>query len=441
MAEEKPASALQSHHQSCEPACGLSDTASPPQTSNLYPPSDDHHLSLTKPHPSSSQPPVSVETSHHGSSGICHTLFEPDSGLPSRCHSAPTGDAFGRDNPQLAQSRLHELLSSYTTPLPAHNKGGSEEQRSRMRVKFKPAVPSFSHHEQVRDQPNSAFSHSHHRSQTGQHHYRSLSAQVGPHPWPACPQRSPSRERSDSASRLSSKPSAQCVRQRPLSPHHHSCTADRVTLDALNIDALNPALLHQQGVSPGKLNSPHKLRPPADVRPPFVVRHADPRLLERREFCGHSYSTASQRDSGSSLQQADEAPNICVGEVDSAMKGGVIHSRDVAKNALSSASTEGSAVDASQRAHEFYPLVPQPPPPPPPAAAASHPDHTTPVQLARTHSDLVSKYLVSDSGSLQSSRTNNGGDGRGGSAFQLIEEKLVRLRQECCACRVSDGRG
>lgn len=161
--------------------------------------------------------------------------------------------------------RLHSLLDSYLDPLQTK----SRENKTPYRVKFKPPAPKSSKKTPSKDsgypadqgielpQPS-----------VSPRLYKSVTSKLGCHEWQACPRRSPKRVRSYSAPNLtvSLKSPRQNLDERDLPLTVSDLMSDLEELDDL---------------------------------PPFVVRHIDSELIERRDFCGSShFSPPSQRALG-----------------------------------------------------------------------------------------------------------------------------------------------
>ena len=147
-------------------------------------------------------------------------------------------------------------------------------KKSPYRVKFKPPVPKFpgpKMHSQL------SYSPTHHPSTLPPHShlYQSTTTRVGPHEWETCPRRSPKRQRSYSA------PTSPARRVRVSRRSHASSEGTR----PLSADLDRSLALSDLDDSPTDEM--------VDGRPPFVVRHIDPHLMERRDFCGCSQTQAS----------------------------------------------------------------------------------------------------------------------------------------------------
>lgn len=102
--------------------------------------------------------------------------------------------------------------------------------------------------------------------------YRTVTSDVGLHPWETCPRRK--REipmaRSSPALHRFSPSSETKKRSNEVQP-----LRNLVPVDDLRLEHTDPTLYP---CSPSKVVS--------DLRPPFVVRHVDPSVLSRRDFCG-----------------------------------------------------------------------------------------------------------------------------------------------------------
>ena len=205
----------------------------------------------TSPHGKPSSHPSSVAGINSNTSGELlrgATLKDaPMSPIPSKTHSEPS-----------ACSRTR-AASSCCKPAPA-------------KVKFRP--PRV-HHPYDRtghdDDPQADNSGSAHTG-TSKPLYRTVTSDIGLHPWQTCPRRTQETLTAHSTpalnlSSLSSEPKQRTEKVR-LQPNFAS-------VDGLCLEHTDPTLYPC---------SPSRVDP--DSRPPFVVRRADPSVLSRRDFCG-----------------------------------------------------------------------------------------------------------------------------------------------------------
>ena len=425
-----------------------------------------------------------LESSRHGrSSSTSRWLFqskrERSYRLDGESHSlqGTTGRGLSRSQPSLAYStagavdgytsareKLHSLLESYRR---SHGEREQQEApKSPYRVKFKPPVPRFrSEHNlrasggQERDGGNGdkgTLS----TSRPTTPSYRSPTVGVGPHEWQNCPRRSPKRVRSRSLP-SSPAPRTKFPKQAPSPLHRQRERATTVPnqipldrLEAVHLDCGHPDL------------TPRELRPQdaADFRPPFVVRHPDPKLISKRNFCGEVGVSAvrhfppsppnptSTQTSSAGRQLGSSAPPTATMATTTS---GIPYwgSRDTSDDELHIVTDSESDIDTN----DFRDASP-----PPMRHTRSNP--TTPVknkpqssrgipslsstsgkhasvsarsstlrssrrQRYHVSRKLVSKYLVERSGSERR-------DGEA-SPSRVIVDKIQRLRDECCACLVS----
>ena len=233
-------------------------------------------------------------------------------------------------------------------------------------------------------------------------YYRTVTSDIGLHPWQKCPRRKHERLVARSAPSVNSS---------PLWFEHKRRANETLPLpnltpvDGLRLERTDPAL--------------YPCSPPTtipDLRPPFVVRHADPSVLSRRDFCG-----------------ASSPPSV------------VRHGRPTCKN-------EAAAGDEDQILT-----------PPPSATVVREAPNLRTAQSGPSLSELYEKYLdgtgaqsASERASLQLTSTTTSSSnspaaashfgGRGGKAAtpmaeagnvlspaKQIEEKVQRLRKECCS--------
>lgn len=403
--------------------------------------------------------------------------FDPQASQSlQRHHSAPIGGEGGAS----AEAKLHSLLNSYTEPSPVHTTSQGQDGPP-LKIKFKPPVPkAISRERSFNAAPQS-------NEDDGlipgvlptstptKPMYVCLSSRVGPHSWRDCPRRqSPEKQLltvstvhrshsapgSPSSSRIWGLQDCSCS----VSYHHKSATLpNQVPPDALILKTADPAL------------TPCKTIP--ELRPPFVVRHADPRMLERRDFCGscgvratRHYRTEKKALGGERAQVRQET-----GEPGSPETGSIVGGKPVAGATAQPSSgptlsemynsyLNGSTHSEQQlRAHECGPeyssqghphhhssdqTQPEssfPPQTTLPSFSTSIPIRTLPSgQYHHVHppppsssarwipndmhrQDLVSKYLLAQPGNTRSGVQ---------SPSRLIEEKLNQLKTDCCECKV-----
>ena len=319
--------------------------------------------------------------------------------------------------------RLHSLLESYLEPSTTKPK----ESKTPYRVKFKPPVPKF-----PKTTVSSIPSHTSKKcnlsapqdtmASISPRLYQSLSSKVGPHEWQACPRRSPKRVRSYSA---------------PNSPAHqvtfkHSRMSESIPLTVSDLSREEPL----------------------EDRPPFVVRHPDPLLLEKRDFCGCSDLSFHRQRSpgvGEELSAVDRGGGngklVCMtGD----LKAGVqleselpVYLNENLRMSNEDYTPSGQAFTSSRLSSRL-----QTPPkhfsihsptkdaacrtastsqPRPVSSRIFSSAHRSSEKALRGKRDLVSKYLVTQPGNMRS-----GVD----SPCKLIEEKIERLKEECCDCKV-----
>ena len=397
--------------------------------------------------------------------------------LPPRHHSAPVGEENGGT---ATQARLHSLLSSYTEPLRSEEDGRGRESDvpdpQPFRVKFKPPVPKF-----TKPQPPASW-----RvpmvggdstdpdppglKSSSTLYYETLSARVGPHGWEECPRRSPGRRRRNRSNSAPNSPQPDRRTKPKVSHRGRAFTLpNSVPLEALGMESLDPAL------------APRNPDSIPDPRPPFVVRHSDPKLLSKRDFCGsHGVTVARHYGTAPSgrplapeeLETAGGTPELreplYQNETPSpradttttpppttedestppqlqAPTGGysdptppetrgrylndtshIAPSSSKLSGSLKSASTGGTCGSSSRPyaslSHSSYRL-------PPKSSSFSlgsrGPPRSDGVRGSRR--DVVSKYLLSRPGNRRLGVQ---------SPSRLIEEKLQRVMEECCQCRV-----
>ncbi len=158
----------------------------------------------------------------------------------------------------LSRLKLHSLLDSYMEPSTTKPK---ECHKTPYQVKFKPRIPTFPKSTTTPKLAQSAppLVHS---PLLSSRFYRSTTANIGPHQWETCPRRSPKPQRSISAPNSPAKRTKHTENYRPLSADFDD--------DLLALSDLDEPQTE------------------TDTRPPFVVRHADPHLMGRWNFCGCS---------------------------------------------------------------------------------------------------------------------------------------------------------
>lgn len=177
------------------------------------------------------------------------------------------------------------------------------------------------------------------------------------------------------------------------------------------------------------LCSPSKSVP--DTRPPFVVRHADDSLLSERNFCG--------KPVGASNKVYFAEKHSSGGDSGLRTDGGVVWVKAVPGVKFTEGGTGDSAsARNSPRLGQRSPCV-SPSPKTTPLSlrrsalqgsradrAHSPAPHGSPHWAGRRE-DLVTKYLDTPSGDCRREF---------GSLAQTIEEKIERLKRECCECLV-----
>ena len=427
----------------------------------------EHHHSASVPHPGSTSESYVSRKLFASSSQQREKLLTDGLDPLLRHHPAPVGE----ENVTTTQARLHSLLSSYTEPLWPEDGMGKESDvpiPQPFRVKFKPPVPKFTKPQPpARDDPIIPNPPS--LKTSGKLCYKTLSARVGPHGWEECPRRSPERRRRKRSSSAPSSPKLDRRTQSKTSHHSRALTLpNSVPLEALDLETLDPVL------------APRNPNSIPDTRPPFVVRHTDPKLLSKRDFCGRHRATVARHHGAMSagrpltpddLETAggtvelreplylNETPSpradgtsipLPTTEDDSTplqspsdyrdptlpeMLGTYLNetsrvapSSSKLSGSLKSASTGGHTCTCGGRsrpyaAHGSYRL--------PPKSSSVSLGSRSPPRLNRvrgSHRDMVSKYLLSQPGNRRLGVQ---------SPSKLIEEKLHRVLEECCQCRVS----
>ena len=392
-----------------------------------------------------------------------HSLSMTHRGLSRSQPSLANTTAGTVDGYVSAREKLHSLLESYKRS----QQGEREQQevpKSPYRVKFKPPVPHFrSEHVlpasggQTRDDESDEkgiLSTSHPTTPS----YRCQTVGVGPHEWQNCPRRSPKRVRSRSLPN-SPAPRAKFPKQAPSPLHRERATTvpNQIPLDrlqAVHLDCSHPDL------------TPRQYRPQSapDLRPPFVVRHPDPKLISKRNFCGEVGVTAVRHfppsppnptptqtlTSAGAGRQSSPAPPTATMATTSGMP---YWSEDKSDDELQIVTDSESDIDtndsrdpspAPMRHTRSNPTTPVKNKPQSsrgvPSLSSTSRKHasmsarSSTVRSSKRHRyhgrrELVSKYLVERSGSVRR-------DGEA-SPSRVIVDKIQRLRDECCACLVS----
>ena len=364
-----------------------------------------------------------------------------------------------------AREKLHSLLESYK-----RSQGKREHQevpKSPYRVKFKPPVPHFgSEHVLPTSKGQMRASESGDEgilstSRLTTPSYRSSTVGVGPHEWQNCPRRSPKRVRSRSLP-SSPAPTTKFPKQAPSPLHHQQATTvpNQIPLDrleAVHLDCGHPDL------------SPRQYRPQSapDLRPPFVVRHPDPKLISKRNFCGEVGVMAVRHfppslsdptpprtlTSAGAGRQLSPAPPTAAMTTTSGMPYWSLREDVSSDDELSIVTDSESDIDNSD-SHRPSPgpvrytkSNPTTPVKNKPQSSRGVPSlsstsgkyvsvstHSSTVRSSKRHRyhgrrELVSKYLVERSDNLRK-------DGEA-SPSRVIVDKIQRLRDECCACLVS----
>ena len=330
------------------------------------------------------------------------TLLPPMYSEPLlRNHSAPAAVT-------TPETRLHSLLSSYR---PQHKDGSKmyEDTTKPIRVKFKPPVPKFTPHTSVtKPFKQGSFTKPPYTSGVGLH---------------SCPHRyeTTERHRSTSVPNLSAMRSSHC--------HKSSTLPNHVPVEFLRLD---PVLV-PRGTAP-------------DLRPPFVVRHTDPKMIEKRDFCVYTSPRTTRhftKRNGPSSARSEEqgevqrVPSIYLN--DSSQDGGVISPQDTkpVDHYLN-----GQKPSPSNHTHKSLPTTYKPKKfttsskQTSTASFMSSPHSTTPYLGVQSQAwfgeegssrDLVSKYLLVHPGNIHRGEE---------SPSKLIEEKLQKVMKECCECKV-----
>lgn len=237
---------------------------------------------------------------------------------------------------------------------------------------------------------------------------------LGPHDWQDCPRRSPEPARTCSAP---TSPSLHKHRSLPsFLPNRYTPTSipNQVPLDVLTsarqLEHMDPALVPAPDFTSKSV---------PDLRPPFVVRHVDNSLLSERNFCGATtfMPLKVKHEQVSVERHGGETKKGFVdkGADESAME---IDFESSPKNA------QGSPRMSSPSNRRSSPRERR-------AGSPHSPVPTRSLHLGRRE-DLVSKYLVT-SRSEKSRQSKH----EFGLLARTIEEKIERLKQECCECLVS----
>ena len=408
---------------------------------------------------------TSVPMNHSHAPPPRHLFCRGDSTFGSSVSQYAVGDC------PSTQERLDSLLESYSTP--AGERMERQEQAATKpvyRVKFKPPLPRFTRTNPTRDattltrsgielqyRPHEKLIHS---SLDGSL-YESFTSGLGPHEWENCPRRSPKRVRSQSA------PSSPGSSSKSPKRYKSSTLPNQIpleTLDKFHLEHTDPKL------TPLHISAP-------DLRPPFVVRHADPALLERRNFCGESCcllsttkhqlstqksplsgTTEDENERGDDLERQFEDENGLQAKQDGETFSGMYNRHLTAPTLSPTQHTSTTSMPHCEPFHKHSSLPPKSPlkssfhrTTTHPRAAASKSAPTSPYKSQTKHcsvssssvprrggvpsslrynSDdaLVAKYLVSQPGNTRAGV---------GSPLVVIQEKLERLRRECCECLVS----
>ena len=189
-----------------------------------------------------------------------------------------------------AREKLHSLLESFSRPENEGEHLRAVSPKPVYRVKFKPPVPRFGGrgHVSASSQQQQRADHDHDVEMTSFRPttptYQSPTVGLGPHQWEDCPRRSPKRIRSQSLPSSPIVPRPKMAKQCPQSLHKRLTTVpNQIPLDRLESVHLECG---PPDLTPPR-HSPHHHHGTLDSwKRPFVVGHADPKLISKRNFCG-----------------------------------------------------------------------------------------------------------------------------------------------------------
>ncbi len=310
----------------------------------------------------------------------------------------------------LNKLKLHSLLDSYLESPAAKPK----ERKTPYQVKFKPPVPQFLMPLKLAQSAPPVVDSPLLSSQL----YQSTTKRFGPHQWEACPRRSPKRQHSLSA---------------PSSPARQVKRFDLENIRPLSADVDGSLALSD-------FEDPQVTK---DTRPPFVVRHIDPHLMKRRDFCGCSLS----KNSDKMLKTDFSGPKQSIFGKDESlddlelerslpiylnerfrMNGQDYVPTDRSRN-LSEPLANVSSRSKDGLDHSMHFITPW--------TQGTSSRNVPPSYYSPTKKELMSKYLSS-----RTSATQRGvccpGNVRSGvdSPGRAIEERIERLMAECCNFKV-----
>lgn len=264
-------------------------------------------------------------------------------------------------------------------------------------------------------------------------YYVSPTRRRGLHDWPDCPRRSPEPTKHHSA---------------PSSPYHRKCVSvpSQVPLDVFKGA---PQLEHSSPAHLASLGSRSESVP--DLRPPFVVRRVEESLIGERNFCGRPVSAGAEKhEVGGGGVDGDAGGGHGLEKVGVAGAGRrlVMDELDMAECTCKPVTFSpvlgrkltpiSSAATASTLPLRGYGIgtSSHTPSPTPQCRGSPYAGSEGRGRGRRGDGELVSKYLVSPSGGGGSGgRWRYGGNG--GALAHSIEQKIERLKRECCECLVS----
>ena len=448
-------------------------------------------------------PLSALGTNSHGEKTTSRRLFSSTTQLQTReapfdpqaseslqrHHSAPIGAEGGAST----EAKLHSLLDSYTEPSSIHTTFQGRHDRPPLKIKFKPPVPKailrerscdaalrYGPQSSEDDDPIPAVVPTSESTPT-KPMYSSLSSRVGPHNWHDCPRRqSPKKQQQivSTVHRSHSAPGSPSSTRSSWGLQDHSSSVSHHYKSATLPNCVPPDDLIRKTTDPAF--TPCKALP--ELRPPFVVRHADPRMLERRDFCGaygvratRHFSTEEKALGGERSQARQEdgqpAPPFETGSIVSGKPivgaatrpssgptlsemynwylNGPSHPGGEQQLRTHRRGSKCSSEDHPRhhRSDQTHPKISLPPQPTIPSSSTSIPTSTSPSGLYHhvhppppsssstrwtpndvQRQDVVSKYLLAQPGNTRSGVL---------SPSRLIEEKLHHLKTDCCECKVS----
>ena len=180
---------------------------------------------------------------------------------------------------------------------------------------------------------------------------------------------------------------------------------------------------------------------PTDSRPPFVIRRVDDSLLQRRNFCG----TIPYRPSVVS-KDAGRGPDLVIhfgkdkgvcssSSDDFLLESGKRGYRFRGDRSPTRSQPYTSRLDYTSSNLSLKSVLKSPNSQRRSPRTTPYPSHTSSIQYHTSSKDLLSKYLVTDSGNRRPWRC----DVCQPCPRKRIEEKIERLKQECSECLVSYG--